>query len=131
MNNKRKRSTDSILVDETSTMRRKWRKTIQAFESRLGHVHEREHPEESQQSASSPEEAQQNGMLQHPLVGESQRFDGIDPNLNPEPPLNTEARREYDNKRREQEKEKQYRLALQNSLDNTPTYSSTPRPRGP
>jgi hypothetical protein len=47
---------------------------------------------------------QSNPMLQ------SQRFDGIDPTVNPEPALNTDARREFDNERREQEMEKQLRL---------------------
>lgn len=47
----------------------------------------------------------------NPLLN-TQRFDGIDPNVNPAPPLNSEARREFDNSRREQEREKQLRLGL-------------------
>ena len=50
---------------------------------------------------------------------------GVDPNLNPEPPLNTEARREYDNQKREQEMEKQLRLG------NMPKFSTAPKPHGP
>ena len=63
-------------------------------------------------------------MAQHPSL-DSQRFDGIDPNLNPEPPLNSEARREYDNEKREQEKEKLHRLGL------LPKFSTAPKPQGP
>lgn len=46
----------------------------------------------------------------NPLLADNQRFDGIDPTVNPEPALNSEARREFDNERREQELEKQLRL---------------------
>ena len=45
--------------------------------------------------------------------------------MNPEPALNTEARREFDNEKREQEKEKQLRLG------NMPKFSTAPTPRGP
>ena len=41
-----------------------------------------------------------------------QRFDGIDPSVNPAPALNTAARTEFDNIKREQEMEKQLRLGL-------------------
>lgn len=127
MRDKRKRSTDSILVDETSIMERKRRRIEQDGHRGFSRVYEREHSEDRPQSASL-EEALQNDLLQHAWL-DGQRFDGIDPNLNPEPPLNSEARREYDNKRREQEKEKQNRL--ENTLVNAPRYSTAPRPRGP
>jgi hypothetical protein len=52
----------------------------------------------------------QSGIEANPLLADNQRFDGIDPNVNPEPALNSEARREFDNQRREQEMEKQLRL---------------------
>lgn len=128
MSIKRQRSTDSILVDETFTMERKRRKLEQEGHRRFSHVHEREHPNDKPQEGSSHEEALQNDILQHAWL-DGQRFDGIDPTLNPEPPLNSEARLAYDNERREQEKEKQNRL--ENTLVNTPTYSTAPRPRGP
>lgn len=113
----------SFLVAETKSMERKRRLAEQDGERRLARVNAREHPD-AEASGNSLEEAAQNGMLQHPDL-DNQRFDGIDPNLNPEPALNTEARREYDNEKRNQEQEKQYRLG------NMPKFSSTPTPRGP
>ena len=112
----------SFLVAETKSMERKRRLAEQQGERQLGPVKAREHSEEELKS--SPEGELQNSILQHPEL-DSQRFDGIDPNLNPEPPLNTEARREFDNEKREQDKEKQLRLG------NMPKFTSTPTPRGP
>ena len=113
----------SYLVDETSSMDRERRLNEQQGHRQLAKVHAREHhPEEPRQS--SPEGELQNNILQHPEL-DNQRFDGIDPNLNPEPPLNTEARREFDNERREQEMEKQLRLG------NMPKFSTAPKPQGP
>ena len=118
---KRKRSS-SYLVDETSSMERKRRLVEQKGHRQFTRVNAREHPEEEVKAA--PEGELQNSILQHPEL-DNQRFDGIDPNLNPEPPLNTEARREFDNERREQEMEKQLRLG------NMPKFSSAPKPQGP
>lgn len=112
----------SYLVDETQTMERERRLQEQQGHRSFAKVHAREHHEAQQQVA--PEGELQNNILQNPWL-DSQRFDGVDPNLNPEPPLNTEARREYDNQRREQEMEKQLRLG------NMPKFSSTPKPQGP
>jgi hypothetical protein len=111
---------DSYLVEETITMERERRLQEQQGHRQLAKVHAREHHEQHLQSSLSGE--LQNDILQHPWL-DSQRNDGVDPNLNPEPPLNTEARREYDNERREQEKEKQLRLG------NMPKFN--PRPEGP
>ena len=110
----------SYLSEETETMAAKRRVLEQEGHRRLASVHQVEHA--LNQTTSSPEGELQNDILQHPAL-DSQRFDGIDPNLNPEPPLNTEARREFDNERREQEKEKQLRLG------NMPTFA--PKPHGP
>lgn len=115
----RKRS-GSYLVDETSTMDRQRRLAEQEGHRRLARVHAREHHEEQHQQA-TPEGDVQNNILQNPWL-DSQRFDGVDPSLNPEPPLNTEARREFDNERREQEMEKQLRLG------NMPRFNPTPKP---
>ena len=52
----------------------------------------------------------QSGIEANPLLADNQRFDGIDNSVNPEPALNSAARREFDNERREQEMEKQLRL---------------------
>lgn len=112
----------SYLVDETTSMERKRRKIEQQGHRQLAKVHAREHPEETPKGA--PEGELQNGIKQNPWLN-SQRFDGVDSNLNPEPPLNTEARREFDNERREQDKEKQLRLG------NMPQFSNAPKPKGP
>jgi len=103
-------------------MERERRINEQQGHRQLARVHAREHSEQLQQSG--PEGELQNNILQHPEL-DNQRFDGIDPNLNPEPPLNSEARREYDNERREQEMEKQLRLG------NMPKMSTAPKPQGP
>ncbi|RMX03751.1 hypothetical protein EAW55_05150 [Legionella jordanis] len=109
----------SILYEETTTMERQRRIAEQQQHSKLAKVHAREHNEE--QAHASPEEAMENGLLQHPFLN-SQRNDGIDPNLNPEPPLNTEARREFDNERREQEMEKQLRLGNMPKMRTDPQF---------
>jgi hypothetical protein len=119
---KGKRS-DSILPDETENMDRNRRQQEQQGHRRLAKVHAREHHEREEQKAALEGELQ-NSILQHPDLN-NQRFDGVDPNLNPEPPLNTEARREYDNEKREQEMEKQLRLG------NMPKFSTAPKPQGP
>ena len=80
------------------------------------------HTREKSFDAPAAGETMQNGLAQHPWLA-NQRFDGIDPNLNPEPPLNSEARREFDNAKREQEMEKQLRLG------NMPAFSSSPKPK--
>jgi ssDNA-binding Zn-finger/Zn-ribbon topoisomerase 1 len=115
----------SILVDETETMERERRLAEQAGHRKRARVHAREHQErqEVRQQMALEGEMQQN-ILQHPALN-SQRFDGIDPSVNPEPTVNTEARREFDNERREQEKEKQLRLG------NMPKFSNAPKPQGP
>lgn len=112
----------SYLVDETRTMERERRLQEQQGHRHHARVHAREHSEHEHRAA--PEGELQNNILQNPWL-DSQRFDGVDPNLNPEPPLNTEARREYDNQRREQEMEKQLRLG------NMPKMGTAPKPQGP
>lgn len=114
----------SFLVSETKAMERKRRLAEQQGERQLGPVKAREHSTEEVKSGPGPEGELQNSILQHPEL-DSQRFDGIDPNLNPEPPLNSEARREFDNEKRDQEKDKQLRLG------NMPKFSTAPTPRGP
>ena len=113
----------SFLVAETKAMERKRRLAEQQGERQLGPVKAREHSEEEVNNP-GPEGELQNSILQHPDL-DTQRFDGIDPNLNPEPPLNSEARREFDNEKREQEQEKQLRLG------NMPKFTTAPTPRGP
>lgn len=116
--------TTSILVDDTETMDRERRLAEQNGHRRLARVHAREHAERQAQQSQGLEAAQDSSILQHPALN-NQRFDGVDPNVNPEPALNTDARREFDNERREQEKEKQLKLG------NMPQFSTAPRPQGP
>lgn len=113
---KRKRS---VLIDETSTMEDQRRKEEQQGHRKLARVHARAQKHEH---TNAPEGELQNDIQQHPWLNK-QQFDGIDPNLNPEPPLNTDARREFDNERREQEMEKQLRLG------NMPKMGTAPEPR--
>lgn len=113
----------SYLVDDTPGMDRVRRLAEQDGHRRLAKVHAREHSEASQQQEPVPEGELQNNILQNPWL-DSQRFDGVDTNLNPEPALNAEAKREFDHERQQQEMEKQLRLG------NTPTFSTAPKPQG-
>ncbi|STX52273.1 putative Smr domain protein [Legionella busanensis] len=113
------RKSSSILSDDTPDMARRRRLLEQDGHRYLAKVHAREHRSEEDKPA--PEGELQNSIKQHPWL-DAQRFDGVDPNLNPEPPLNTAARREFDNERREQEMEKQLRLG------NMPKFSTAPKP---
>jgi hypothetical protein len=113
----------SLLIAETKNMERSRRLAEQQGERKLASVKARDHSNE-ETIQNSPEGELQNNILQHPEL-DNQRFDGVDPNLNPEPPLNTEARREFDNEKREQEQEKQLRLG------NMPKFNTAPTPRGP
>lgn len=115
--------TTSILVDDTETMDRERRLAEQEGHRKRARVNAREHHERVAQQGQALERYD-NNILQHPALN-NQRFDGIDPNVNPEPALNTDARREFDNERREQEMEKQLRLG------NMPKFSTAPKPHGP
>lgn len=115
---------DSYLADDTDFLERQRRINEQDGHRRYAKVHAREHANLDKINPAQGLEGQaQNNILQNPWLN-SQRFDGVDPNLNPEPPLNTEARREFDNERREQEMEKQLRLG------NVPRISPAPKPQG-
>ena len=118
-------SPSSYLVEETTKMGRMQRAAEQVGHRRLARVNAREHSNDDPQSGQGLEADSHNAMPEHPYFKDNQRFDGVDPNLNPEPPLNTAARTEYDNERREQEQEKQLRLG------NMPQFSNAPKPRWP
>ena len=114
----------TYLAEDTVTLDRQRRIQEQEGHRHFARVNAREHStEQAPQQNMGHEGGVQNNILQNPWLN-SQRFDGIDPNLNPEPPLNTEARREFDNERREQEMEKQLRLG------NVPRVSPAPKPQG-
>ncbi len=111
-------TTTTVLIDETRAMSNDQREDEQQGHRRFARVHARERFDDEPTSA--PEGEMQNDIPQNPWL-DSQRFDGIDPSLNPNPPLNTEARREYDNL----QNEKKLQYQLQNGL----TPSSVPKPR--
>ncbi len=117
------RRPSSILVEETVSMERQRRLNEQAGHRRYARVNARTHHEAQSNNTLAAEGELQNNILQNPWLN-TQRFDGIDPNLNPEPPLNSEARREFDNQRREQEMEKQLRLG------SAPKFNTAPKPQG-
>ena len=112
----------SYLVDETITMERERRIAEQKGHRQLTRVHAREHALEIPNTG--PGEELQSSLLAHPEL-DNQRFDGADKTITAVPLWNTEARREFDNERREQEKEKQLRLG------NMPKFSTAPKPQGP
>ncbi|MFC3908156.1 hypothetical protein ACFORL_03590 [Legionella dresdenensis] len=110
----------SYLVDESRAMEIKRRRQEHIGHSKFARVIEKEH---SLDEPPAPEGELQNSIRQHPDL-DRQIYDGTDPNLNPEPPLSSAARREFDNQRREQEMEKQLRLG------NMPKFGkhNTPKP---
>lgn len=120
----REKGTPSILAVETEGMDRLRREQEQQGHRRFARVNAREHHERKEDQQMGMEAQAQSQILQHPALN-NQRFDGIDPNVNPEPPLNTDARREFDNAQREQQMEKQLRLG------HMPKFSAAPKPQGP
>lgn len=111
----------SYLAAETFLMEQQRRLDEQQGHRQFAKVNAKEH---SEPLAASPEGELQNNIEQHPDFN-SQRYDGIDPNENPIPPLNSAARREYDNAQRE----KQLRKEL--TLGNMPKMGTAPIPRNP
>lgn len=115
---------DSYLADDTQFMERQRRISEQEGHRRYARVHARQHSNSDNLSPEHGVEGQvQNNILQNPWLN-NQRFDGVDPNLNPEPALNSDARREFDNERRQQDMDKQLRLG------NVPRISPAPKPQG-
>ena len=110
----------SYLVDETMSMERQRRLKEQQGHRRLGRVNAREHGSEDNRPRGNALEAGNEGPLQHPDLN-TPRFDGVDQTLNPEY-LSPEARREFDNQKRQQDMEKQLRLG------NMPKFNSAPKP---
>lgn len=113
----------SLLVEETKAMERKRRRLEQQGERKFGSVKERDHSLDER--AAAPEGELQNDILQHPELADKPQYDGTDSNLNPVPALNTDARREYDNAKNEQNLEYQMRMGL------NPNFNKAPKPPGP
>ena len=119
----------STFKEETRVMENARRDLEQSGHRRLGiSVHARERINDEPLSLEQGIEAEAaSSLLQNPLL-DNQRFDGVDPNVNPVPAMNTAARTEYDNIQREQELQKQLRLGL--SPDNAKRFNAKPTPRG-
>ena len=96
----------SYLVEETEFMGYERRGLEQQVERQLARVEDRKKPE--RQLGNTPGQQEQK-IKQHPLL-DSQRFDGIDPGLNPAPFGIESAEIDFENKQREQQLEKQLRL---------------------
>lgn len=107
------KKTDSYLSEESKIMSNQRREIEQKSERQFGRVIEKKHSDEEQ---NNPEGDLQNDIPPHPWL-QSQRVDGADPDVSPAPPLNTEARREYDNA-----------LRLQNQLRNEKRMEDMPQP---
>lgn len=118
-----KSSGKSYLIKETGRMERARRLLEQQGHRKLAMVNAREHSNEEENQLSF-EGTLENGMEQHPAL-DSQRFDGHDKNVNPNPPqAGTEIRRKHD-KEVEDKKER-----LQNRLGLSPKSTIRNRPRG-
>jgi hypothetical protein len=123
----------SFLVDETKGMNR-----LRRLEEQQGlrallqaKVNERARADTDELTGDEPGE----GLEKHPLL-DGQALDGLDNNP-PDPRLNPEARREFDNKKRDQERRKgeelQDKLQLSQKLQYSPgsTPRFHPKPGGP
>jgi len=110
----------TYLVEETEYMQYERRGLEQQIERQLASVEERKKPQRKESNGPGEQEK----MKQHPLL-DSQRFDGIDPSLNPAPFGNQEAMIEFENERREQNLEKQLRLGNMPKMGR----NMTPEPR--
>lgn len=119
----------STFKEETRVMENARKDLEQTGHRRLGiSVHARERVNDEPLSLEQSVDAEaSSSLLQNPLL-DNQRFDGIDPNVNPAPAMNTDARTEFDNIKREQELQKQLRLGL--SPDNAKRFNAKPTPRG-
>jgi hypothetical protein len=119
----------STYKKETRVMENARKEREQVGHRRLGiSVHSRERANDEPLSLEQSIDAEAtSSLMQNPLL-DNQRFDGIDPNVNPVPAMNTEARTEFDNIKREQELQKQLRLGL--SPDNAKQFNAKPTPRG-
>lgn len=115
----------SFLVEETLEMEDRRHKREQQGHRALGHkVHEKERILSNKTAGDEPVAS----VKEHPLLGQNQRFDGVDEALNPYPPDNPESKIEAENAEREQLRKKQ---ELQHRLELADRPGSAPRPMGP
>ena len=77
------------------------------------------------EKSTNPDAGLDEGIPKHPILGDKQQYDGLDPEVNPIPALTSqEALEAY---QLEQQLKMQKRLELQKRMDNTATI----KPRGP
>ncbi|NKB46391.1 MAG: hypothetical protein GKR77_01210 [Legionellales bacterium] len=111
--------------DETHRMYIEQRELEQTGHRRLGKVNAREKSPE----LPSGDLQKGQGYQAHPLLANSQRFDGVDPKVNPMAVLashDPEIANELEKNRAEQQHDKELRLSLQKGNDHTYTSDSTP-----
>ena len=119
-----RRKPPSVFAEETRKKKNNQRDLEQTGHRRRGvKVKARERVYDDAPSVEAGLEAQ-SSIKAHPELMDNPRFDNIDPNVNPEPALNTDARRKYDNIKREQELKKQMRLGYM------PGMKFNPKPDG-
>lgn len=106
----------SYLLEETEQMAYERRGLEQQVERAIAGVEERKKPQKNTGETPGGTEKK---LRQHPLL-DSQRFDGIDPGLNPAPFGNQEAEIAFENEQREQQMEKQLRLGNMPKMGKAP-----------
>ncbi|MFT4058877.1 MAG: hypothetical protein QM652_04950 [Legionella sp.] len=119
----RKRKSD-FLVEETRSMARKRRLIEQDGQRRIARVEAKEHSDDAEVTGNYQEEAFNNGIKQHPNLN-TPLHDGRDPTVSVLPNVGDVNRTKFENERREQEQEKQYRLGYM------PGNKNNLRPQGP
>lgn len=102
----------SIFGKETKSMAHARHLQEQAGHRGLGISVHSETPNLDESQASQEQGLEiESSLRANPLL-DSQRFDGFDPASNPEPAMNTEARKKYDEVKEQQKLELQMRLGL-------------------
>ena len=109
----------SSLKEETEEMENERRALEQSGHRKYAKINARDRTIEKSSSNEAGME-----MKQHPLLQNSQRYDGISPDLNPAPLNNPDARAEFENHIAEQKLQKELRLG--NKLDQKHGNKSTP-----
>ena len=112
----------SSLKEETVRMENSRRELEQSGHRNYARVNAKERIDEPVQG---DEPGQQQTLKEHPLLN-SQRFDGIDPSLNPNLMNNPDLLWVYEQEKQKQELEKQLRLG--NELQLTKGHKNTPKP---
>lgn len=124
-------SKSSYLVEETKFMDKQRRWIERNAERKWGRVMNISDPAEDNsatlvdQPTNASEATEDNGMVVHPMLANLQRFDGVAPELNANPPqAGTEARRKFDEELDKQKDAKEHRLGL--GYTNAPKFNPQP-----